>query len=315
MRRVQHRAGPQQQPVDVAAAERGGRDVDGQFLAVAQHRDRDLGPARSRAPRRGTGSPAAVDRRAAGRPAQHAPPRASRPTTPRDAQRLACGPSSASSCATQASARPSLRACGERHGRELDLERVQRTCRSRTASTSSCDQVDRHAAVDLHQVAAGLDAKLDHSARTAPSRSTSTPSKSVGPLTRLATSRFASRNCSVRDSGKLHGVDRRRPWSRRAHPGVAAAGRPRSPSRRPRSSRGIERAAARPACRRAAPGRRPPAPGCAADARTPRAPGSRACPPRSGARRRRATGTVLRSTTTRPRAASTTGRCRGSCAR
>ena len=46
-------------------------------------------------------------------------------------------------------------------------------------------------------------AKLDHSARTRPSRSMTTPSKSVGALTSVATSRLASRNCKVRDRGKF----------------------------------------------------------------------------------------------------------------
>ncbi len=46
-------------------------------------------------------------------------------------------------------------------------------------------------------------AKLDHSACTLPLRPTITPSKSAGPFTSVATSRFASRNCSVRDNGKL----------------------------------------------------------------------------------------------------------------
>ena len=44
-------------------------------------------------------------------------------------------------------------------------------------------------------------AKLDHSARTSPVGSVTTPSKSVGGFTSVATSMFASRNCSVRDSG------------------------------------------------------------------------------------------------------------------
>ena len=46
-------------------------------------------------------------------------------------------------------------------------------------------------------------AKLDHSARTRPSLPMITPSKSDGGFTSETTSRLASRNCSVRDSGNV----------------------------------------------------------------------------------------------------------------
>ena len=113
-----------------------------------------------------------------------------------------CAPSSDSRLRTHSSGSPRLRAAeigtasnstsSEYNGRP-----------SRAVSIEFHDEVDRHAAIDLHHVAAALGREARPERPHATVAPTTTPSKSTGGLTSVATSRLASRNCSVRDRGSF----------------------------------------------------------------------------------------------------------------
>jgi hypothetical protein len=198
MGRVQHGAGHSSMPVEVVAVQRGRPDVEHVLLAVAPHRDlyvillhRPLDfaePVHDGAVDREQ-QVALLQHDSAGVPgdrahdAEHLAPRG---TVLLDA----ADPASAG----RACARPTRAAAAARPRASAARDASARARPSR-------HELGRYAAADLPVSRAFSTAKLDHSARIWPFDPVTTPSKSVGGFTSVATSTFESRNCSVRDSG------------------------------------------------------------------------------------------------------------------
>ena len=271
--------------------------------AVAQHGHRDARRLRREFHRAETADRAAVDGQQQVALAQQLRGRRARRrrgprSTPGDARRqrprtAAPTPRAGRACAPARSAPPRTRPRANRAAAP--------PCTAATASATSSTGRPR-LTCDTSRPAST--AKLDHSARTRPSLPTITPSKSEGPFTSLATSRFASRNCSVRDSGKLTSsteatvvaIERTRespfmPTTTTDSPGTSSRGS--SVAERigvPSSSFGSNETIAT-LCS-----------GCTYSTR----PGTSTDPANVRRTSPTATGTVLRSTATSPRAASTT---------